>query len=80
MATMRPVMVGLGELKVVVKAGELTSLGNVRGCEGRGKGEDIPAHKTIIVSYEEETKTGKGGHGCEEESAFERSHVDEYWG
>jgi hypothetical protein len=36
---MRPVMVGLGELKVVVKEGELTNLGDVRGCEGREKGE-----------------------------------------
>ena len=55
-------------------------LEGVREGIGKGKREDTPAHKTIIVSYEEETKTGKGGHGCEEESAFERSHVDEYWG
>jgi hypothetical protein len=34
MATMRPVMVGLGELKVVLKAVELTSLVKIKLLSG----------------------------------------------
>ncbi len=73
-------MVGLGVLKVVVKAVELTRLEKVSGVARRGRERASPSHETVVVTDKQETQTCQRRHGREEETALKSHDCGWGWG